>query len=129
MPKYYCLLCEASHPEIKPSITCSSCGRDFCIDSIEQSISVGITGCPYCDQPFEEINLSTRVTFSSEFKKKKPFSSSKMVKRVLKKSRSQEKQTIAIYTFVACITLPFIAIIVLMFLRVFLMFFEIFSRF
>jgi hypothetical protein len=110
--KFYCLLCESSHPEIKPSITCPSCGRIFCVESIMQSFSVGKTGCPYCDHSLEEVGKP------SSFRKFEKFS---------KTSIKQEKQNIIIYILIGCITLPFIAIIALLFLRVFLMFFEIFS--
>lgn len=124
MPKYYCLLCESSHPEIKPSIKCSGCGRLFCLDSIEQSFLVGITGCPYCNHSLEEVGKSTENALHLEDKRRKS-SSFSIFEKESKASTKQEKQNIAIYVIIGCITLPFIAIIALMFLRVFSMFFEI----
>lgn len=125
VPKYYCLLCENSHPEIKPSITCPSCGRIFCIESITQSFSVGKTGCPYCDHSLEEIGKSNEFALHSENKRGKSSSSFSIFDRFSKTSNKQENQNIVIYVLISCITLPFIAIIALMFLKVFSMFFEI----
>jgi hypothetical protein len=124
LPKYYCLLCETSHPEVKPSITCPSCGRIFCKESIKQSFSVGKTGCPYCDHSFEEVEKSKRISLLLEDENRK--SSFQIFRKLSKSSTKQEKQNLAIYVLIGCMTLPFIAIIALMFLRVFFMFFEIF---
>jgi len=89
-----------------------------------QSFSVGKTGCPYCDHSLEEVEKSNEFALHLEDKHRKS-SSFGIFEKISKASTKQEKQNIAIYALIGCITLPFIAIIALMFLRVFSMFFEI----
>ena len=126
LPKYYCLLCETTHSELKPSIKCPNCGRIFCQDSIRQSFSVGLTSCPYCDESFEGIKNSNQMSIQVK-KQKQTFSTFNKFKKIPLESTKQEKLDNRVYILIVCMVLPFLVIIGLMFLRVFLMFFEIFS--
>lgn len=43
------MYCEQSHPDIKPSIKCKECGREYCKESIHLAQKARKTQCPYCD--------------------------------------------------------------------------------
>jgi hypothetical protein len=82
--------------------------------------------CPYCDHSLEEVEKSNEIALHLEDKHGKS-SSFSIFEKFTQASIKPEKQNTVMYILIGCITLPFIAIIALLFLRVFFMFFEIFS--
>ncbi len=84
-----------------------------------------MAGCPYCDHPLKEFGKSNYLSLSGENEYKKSLSPNRSNESVSSTfSRFQEKNYLG-YLLIACMTLPFLVIIALLFLRVFSMFFEI----
>ena len=46
---FYCQLCCIKHPAGTPRLQCDQCGRNLCVDSYSEMVSVGRTSCPMCD--------------------------------------------------------------------------------
>ncbi len=61
MGKYYCALCETSHPDFKKRAQCPECSRYFCEDSITEAKTVGRNSCPYCDFSLSKFQLIPNI--------------------------------------------------------------------
>ena len=47
---YYCAFCETSHTFQREGGKCPTCGRQYCVQSINSALEAGRESCPYCEK-------------------------------------------------------------------------------
>ncbi len=60
--KYYCRLCETSHPDLRRHVQCPGCAQFYCEKCVEEIINVRRYQCPYCDTPLSEFPIKISDT-------------------------------------------------------------------